>query len=63
MNLDQWMEHEKKSDAWLAEQVGVSRPFISRIRRNKRSPSLKVAAQLARVTGLPETTFLMDRAA
>lgn len=57
------MDRESKSDAWLAEQVGVSRPYITRIRNNERQPSLKVAAKLADRTLLPITTFLKDEAA
>lgn len=62
MNLDQWMTRENKSATWLAEQVGVSRPFITRIRAGKRQPSLPVAVELARVTKLPVTTFITSDA-
>lgn len=58
MNLDQWMDDNKWSDARLAEAVGVSRPFITRIRQGKRQPSLPVAAKLAKVTALPLQAFI-----
>lgn len=57
------MDREKKSDAWLAAQIGVSRPFITRIRKGERQPSLPIAAKLADRTLLPITTFLKDEAA
>jgi DNA-binding XRE family transcriptional regulator len=63
MTLDEWMSREKKSDTWLAKQVGVSRPFITRIRKGERQPSLTVAARLAERTLLPIETFLRDVAA
>jgi transcriptional regulator with XRE-family HTH domain len=63
MTLQEWMDREEKSDTWLAEQVGVSRPFITRIRKGERQPSLRIAAKLADRTLLPITTFLRDEAA
>ena len=57
MTLDQWMNAKGWTDAKLAERVGVSRPFISRIRNGKRRPSLAVALRLAGVTKLPISTF------
>lgn len=63
MTLQEWMDREEKSDTWLAAQVGVSRPFITRIRKGERQPSLKTAAKLADRTLLPITTFLRDEAA
>ena len=63
MTLENWLTANGKSDAWLASQVGVSRPFITRIRQGVRQPSLEVVVKLADVTGLPPATFLKDRAA
>jgi transcriptional regulator with XRE-family HTH domain len=63
MTLQEWMDREDKSDTWLARQVGVSRPFITRIRKGERQPSLRIAAKLADRTLLPITTFLRDEAA
>ena len=63
MTLDEWMSRENKSDTWLAQQVGVSRPFITRIRKGERQPSLSVAARLSDRTLLPIETFLKDDAA
>lgn len=60
MTLDQWMTDQKWSDARLAAKVGVSRPFITRIRRGHRQPSLPVAVKLAAATELPIATFIKE---
>lgn len=57
MDLNQWMTEKKWSDARLAAEIGVSRPFITRIRRGERQPSLSVALKLAEVTKLPTSAF------
>lgn len=51
------------TDAKLAEMAKVSRPYVTRIRRGERAPSLAVAAKLAEVTNLPMTAFLKNGAA
>lgn len=58
MTLKDWLEREGKSDAWLAAEVGVSRPFITRIRTGARQPSLPVALKLSKITSLPASTFM-----
>lgn len=63
MTLTEWLEREGKTDTWLAEQVSVSRPYITRIRNGERQPSLSVALRLADRTLLPIETFLKDVAA
>lgn len=62
MTLSEWLEREGKSDAWLAAAVGVSRPFITRIRTGERQPSLPVALRLAATTNLPVEAFIKDAA-
>lgn len=52
------MDETKLTDAALARKVGVSRPYITRIRQGERQPSLGIAAKLADATGLPATTFV-----
>lgn len=63
MNLAQWMSENKWSDERLADAVGVSRPFITRIRNGDRQPSAPVLAKLIEVTALPIVAFLKDEAA
>lgn len=57
-SLDEWMRENAITDAALAARVGVSRPFMTRIRLGQRQPSLPIAAKLADETKLPVTTFL-----
>lgn len=57
MTLDQWMSKNGVKDAELARKVGVSRPFITRIRAGARQPSLPVALRLAAATKLPVSSF------
>jgi len=58
MNLAQWIEENGYTDARLAEEVGVSRPFLTRIKRGERQPSAKVLLKLVAKTQLPAETFL-----
>lgn len=53
MTLEEAMEAKGFTDASLAKRVGVSRPFITRIKNGKRTPSLKVAAEIEKATGIP----------
>lgn len=62
MNLAQWMAEKDCSDAELARAVGVSRPFITRIRRGERQPSATVLNKLIELTELPVSAFLKDAA-
>jgi transcriptional regulator with XRE-family HTH domain len=62
MTLEEWMADKQWSDARLAQAVGVSRPFITRIRKGERQPSIKVAAELVRVTKLPLKAFITEAA-
>lgn len=63
MTLDQWMAANGRTDTDLAQEVGVSRPFITRIRKGTRQPSLPVAVKLAQITQLPVEVFTKERAA
>lgn len=62
MTLDQWMNEQGVSNAALARQVGVSRPFITRIRSGERQPSIVVAAKLVEATRLPLEAFIKSAA-
>jgi transcriptional regulator with XRE-family HTH domain len=56
-NLHEWLRANKKTDAWLAEQIGVSRGYVTNLRHGRRQPSLPLAVKLAGITGLPMQTF------
>lgn len=63
MTLDQWMRERGVTDQALAEKVNVSRPYLTRIRRGERQPSLRVAMRLVYETGLPTSAFLVGETA
>lgn len=57
MTLDQWMEATGTSNTDLAKELGVSQPFVSRLRKGDRYPSLKIALRLSKITRLPAAAF------
>lgn len=61
--LDDYMTAHEITDQSLADKIGVSRPYITRIRNRKRQPSLPVALKLAEETKLPAATFMVRAAA
>ena len=63
MTLQDWLAARPEwTDQKLADAVGVSRPYLTRIKLRERSPSLKVAAQLVSVTKLPLAAFIKEAA-
>lgn len=62
MTLADYMRDQKINDAALAAQIGVSRPYVTRIRKGERRPSLDVAAKLEAVTGIPAVSFAETQA-
>jgi predicted transcriptional regulator len=60
MSLDQWMRENDVSNTELATHIGVSQPYIGRLRRGERGASLKVALSLSKRTKLPVAAFLKE---
>lgn len=50
MKLSDWLTERKKTATWLAEQVGVDRSVISRIKDGLVTPSLETAVAISRAT-------------
>ena len=50
MNLSDWLLTRKKTATWLAEQVGVDRSVISRIKDGRVTPSLETAVAIHKAT-------------
>jgi DNA-binding XRE family transcriptional regulator len=50
--LADWLTRHDRTDAWLANELGVTRACVSHIRRGIREPSLPLAVRLSRVTGI-----------
>ncbi len=56
--LKDWRERSGKSRADLAREVGVSDVSIWRIEEGRQTPSLRVAAKLEQITGIPAREFV-----
>lgn len=56
--LYHWRQERKISLHALAGQVEASQPHLSEIENWNNKPSLELAAQLSRVTGLPMESFV-----
>jgi transcriptional regulator with XRE-family HTH domain len=56
--IQDWLRERRKTQQWLAAQIGISPVYLSLILRGHRSPSLRVAVRLERVSGLSAVEFL-----
>ena len=54
-----WREYRKLTQQSLADQVGISKPFLSQIEGGKRVGSIKVLSALAKALDVP-VDLLMD---
>ena len=61
-DLERFMRAKGLTDESVADAVGVSRPYVTRLRQGKRSPSLELALKIeawsegkVRVAGLSRT--------
>lgn len=50
MKLADWLRSNKKSDGWLAEQVGRDRSVITRIKNGQIDPPASVVDKIERIT-------------
>lgn len=63
MDLVTWMTANNKSTQDIADKIGKTRPYVSRIRRGEVNPSLSVAMKIVRFTkGEVEIEHLLPRA-
>jgi transcriptional regulator with XRE-family HTH domain len=60
MTLDDAMKTRGLTDQALADQLGVSRPYVTRIRRGERTPSVTVAAKIQQITEVPAISFAKE---
>lgn len=59
--LEKFLSGNGLSEAEFARTIGVSQPYMNRLRRGVRSPSLKLALRLEEATGIPAGQFLQAR--
>lgn len=57
MTLADAMKRRELTDQALADQLGVSRPYVTRLRQGIRTPSIAVAAKIQEITGFPAAGF------
>lgn len=51
MKLHTWLSENNKSAAWLAQETGLSAPYVSRLIAAERTPSIDTCAKIAAATG------------
>lgn len=50
MQFSRWIEKESITHAVIAEQLGVTSPYISMLANQKRQPSLTLLSRITRMT-------------
>jgi len=58
LGIKSWLVQHGRTQAWLAQQIGVTTNYVNMILAGARSPSLRVAKRLEDVTGIHATKFL-----
>lgn len=61
MTLDQYLKTNSMTETALAKAVGVTQPYIWRLRRNLRRASPDVAKRLEKATGIPAEKFVFAK--
>jgi transcriptional regulator with XRE-family HTH domain len=56
--LRAWLKAARRTQRSLAEELGVSPPYIAMLIAGERTPSLPVAKRLQEITGIPATQFV-----
>jgi transcriptional regulator with XRE-family HTH domain len=62
MTLSDAMRDRGLTDQALADQLGVSRPYVTRLRQGRRTPSVTVAAKIQEITKVPAISFAKSEA-
>jgi transcriptional regulator with XRE-family HTH domain len=59
--LRAWLKASRRSQASLAQELGISTPYISMLLAGQRTPSLPVAKRLQEISGIPAAEFASTR--
>lgn len=62
-DLQQWMQDNERTDETLAQELGVSRVQVSRLRRRICKPSPATAQKLEAITAIPAAEFIFGEVA
>jgi transcriptional regulator with XRE-family HTH domain len=55
--LEEFMRRTNMTDTEMAGKLGVSQPYVGRLRSGERRPSLNLAVRLEAVTAIPAAEF------
>ena len=55
--LGAWLEKHQHSQQWLADRLGVTRPYINKLVNGTCQPSVDMATEIERFTGIPPRAF------
>jgi len=58
LGIKVWLYTHGRTQAWLADQIGVSTTYVTMILSGARTPSLRVAERLQEVTGISAVKFI-----
>lgn len=50
MRLSAWLAENDKTDAWLAQEIGRERSFVTKLRNGRAVPSFSTATKIHKVT-------------
>ena len=53
-----WLTAEGRSAVWLADKIGITPGYLSRIGSRKAQPSKTIAVALESVTGIPASVWV-----
>jgi transcriptional regulator with XRE-family HTH domain len=60
MILAAYMKEHGLTDQEMASRLGLSQPYVCRLRKLERRPSVKVAKDLEGITNIPAANFIFD---
>lgn len=58
LGIKVWLYQHGRTQAWLADKIGVSSNYVTMILSGTRTPSLRVAKRLQEVTGISAVEFV-----
>jgi transcriptional regulator with XRE-family HTH domain len=61
--LRAWLKAARRTQRSLADELGVTPPYVAMLIAGDRTPSLYVAKRLQEITGIPATEFVNQRIA
>ena len=60
--LQIWLGSHDHTHQWLADRIGVTREYVNQMANGKRQPSLPVAIEIEKITGIAARDLAMPEA-